>query len=241
MMTSEYPANLRRRLRSGGALLGLCLALGACTHTSDETTASAPNDYRLRHPIAIQEADQSLVVFVGAGRGGLTGAQRADVAALADTWLREGTGQVVIDAPSHTPNARAAAQSVREIRALLAAKGLPPGAVAVREFQPRDPRQFAAIRINYPRVTATVGPCGVWPDDLGPSIKNKAYFENKPYWNFGCANQRNLAAMVDNPSDLVQPRPETPAYTARRVVIVDNYRKTIPVIPTETKISSTGQ
>ena len=37
-----------------------------------------------------------------------------------------------------------------------------------------------------------------------------AHFENRPYWNFGCANQRNLAAMVDNPADLVQPRGETP-------------------------------
>ena len=46
-----------------------------------------------------------------------------------------------------------------------------------------------------------------------------------PYWNLGCANQRNLAAMVDNPADLVQPRGETPAYTARRSVAIDKYRK----------------
>jgi len=69
------------------------------------------------------------------------------------------------------------------------------------------------------------GPCGLWPEDLGPSIKNKSYFENKQYYNFGCANQRNLAAMVDNPSDLVQPRPETPAYTARRTAAFEKYRK----------------
>jgi len=49
-----------------------------------------------------------------------------------------------------------------------------------------------------------------WPDDLGPSANNPGYLENKPYYNFGCANQANLAAMVDNPSDLVQPRSETP-------------------------------
>ena len=73
---------------------------------------------------------------------------------------------------------------------------------------------MATIRLNYPKISAVAGPCGLWPEDLGPSIKNKSYFENKPYYNFGCANQRNLAAMVDNPADLVQPRPETPAYTA---------------------------
>ena len=31
--------------------------------------------------------------------------------------------------------------------------------------------------------------------------------------------------MVDNPADLVQPRGETPAYTARRSVALDKYRK----------------
>jgi pilus assembly protein CpaD len=34
-----------------------------------------------------------------------------------------------------------------------------------------------------------------------------------------------MAAMVDNPADLVQPRPETPAYTARRTEGFDKYRK----------------
>ena len=60
-------------------------------------------------------------------------------------------------------------------------------------------------------------------DDLGPADPN--YTENQPYWNFGCASQRNLAAMVDNPADLVQPRGESPAYTARRSVAIDKYRK----------------
>jgi pilus assembly protein CpaD len=31
--------------------------------------------------------------------------------------------------------------------------------------------------------------------------------------------------MVDNPSDLVQPRSETPAYTARRNIAFEKYRK----------------
>jgi len=67
--------------------------------------------------------------------------------------------------------------------------------------------------------------CGLWPEDIGPSIKNKSYFENKQYYNFGCATQRNLAAMVDNPADLVQPRGESPSYSARRSTVIDKYRK----------------
>jgi len=46
-----------------------------------------------------------------------------------------------------------------------------------------------------------------------------------PLSDDGCAYQRNMAAMVDNPADLVQPRPETPAYTARRTEGFEKYRK----------------
>jgi pilus assembly protein CpaD len=54
---------------------------------------------------------------------------------------------------------------------------------------------------------------------------NEAYVNNRPHWNHGCATQRNLAAQVADPSDLVQPRTETPALTSRRATALDKYRK----------------
>lgn len=245
-MTTIQPVEKMHRLRAAGLLMGVALLLGACTHAREEVTASIPDDYRLRHPIAIQEADQTIHIFVGNGRGGLSASQRAEVTALAQTWLREGTGAVVIEMPARTPNARAAGDALREIKSLFAASGVPPHGVVVRNYQPADSQQFAPINLNYPRITAVAGPCGVWPEDIGPSVKNKSYLENKQYWNFGCANQRNLAAMVANPSDLVQPRSEAPVYTARRNVVLDKYRKGDSTATTYSdadkgKISSVGQ
>jgi pilus assembly protein CpaD len=246
-MTSNRPADRKRAMRLAGALIGLSVALSACKTTSDEvTTAGLPNDYRLRHPIAIQEADRSIVVFVGRGRGGLSASQRADVMYLAQTWLREGTGAISIDVPVNTPNARAAEDSLREIQATFAAAGVPPRALNVRQYRPEDPRHMAAIRLNYPKISAVAGPCGLWPEDLGPSINNKGYFDNKPYYNFGCANQRNLASMVDNPSDLAQPRPETPAYTPRRGIAFEKYKRGVTTATTypeadRAKLSDTGK
>jgi pilus assembly protein CpaD len=246
-MTAKLPVDRRRATRIAVALAGLAVVLGACTHTDEVVaTASIPDDYRLRHPIAVQEASQSIVVFIGHARGGLSALQRADVIGLAQTWLREGTGPISADVPVDTPNARAAADSLREIQALLASASVPPRGFIVHHYHPDDPRQLAAIRLNYPRISAVAGPCGLWPDDLGPSIKNKGYFANKSYYNFGCANRRNLAAMVDNPSDLEQPRPETPAYMARRNIAFDKYRKgtaTTTVYPEaeKAKLSDTGK
>jgi pilus assembly protein CpaD len=165
---------------------------------------------------------------------------------VAQTWLHEATGAIVADVPVDTPNARAAADSLREVQALLVSAGVPARGLVVHHYHPEDPRQLPAIRLSYPRISAVAGPCGIWPDDLGPSIKNKSYFENKPYYNFGCAYQRNMAAMVDNPSDLVQPRPETPAYTIRRSEAFEKYRKGTTTTTTypeadKAKLSDTGK
>ena len=247
-MTVRTSFDRSRFLRTAGALIGLAVALSGCMHAAEEvaTTASIPEDYRLRHPIAIEEATKSIVVFVGQGRGGLSAEQRADVIGLAQTWLHEATGAIDADVPVGTPNARMAADSMREIHALLAAAGVPPRGIVVRQYHPESPRFMAAIRLSYPRLSAEAGPCGLWPEDIGPSVKNKGYLENKQYYNFGCAYQRNMAAMIDNPSDLVQARAETPSYTMRRSEAFEKYRKGVSTTTTypeadKAKLSDAGK
>jgi len=168
------------------------------------------------------------VVFVGHGRGGLTATQRDDVMGLARTWVREGTGRVVAEVPVDSTNARAAAATMGEIRSVLVAGGVPPNGITTHHYRPASPQELTPIRLSYTRIAATAGPCGTWPDDLGPNLDNPLYNENKQYYNFGCATQRNLAAMVDNPSDLVQPRSETPPYTMRRTEGFEKYRQGAP-------------
>jgi pilus assembly protein CpaD len=224
-MISRTQNRRRRILGLLGALSAASAALGGCNTVQNDIVASVPEDYRLRHPIAIQEANQSIVVFVGHGRGGLSASQRADVIGLAQAWRREATGAIVADVPVNTPNAAAAADAFREIKSLLMAAGVPARGLTMHRYHPDDPRLLAAIRLDYPRISAVAGPCGLWPEDLGPSIDDPNYSQNRDYYNFGCATQRNLAAMVDNPADLVQPRPETPAYTERRTEGFEKYRK----------------
>ena len=243
----DRPHNRSRTWRLLGALVGLSAALGACTQSGGElATASVPNDYRLRHPIAVQEGEHSIVVFVGQARGGLSAPQRTDVMGLAQSWVREGTGAIVAAVPVDTANARAASATFREIQSVLMAGGVPSRAITMRHYRPDDPRALPTIRLSYPKISAVAGPCGLWPDDLGPSIDNSGYNENRPYHNFGCATQRNLASMVDNPADLEQPRPETPAYTARRNAAFEKYRKgvsTTTIYPEsdKAKLSDTGK
>ena len=208
------------------AFVSIAAVLVGCQTTSSqpETTASVPNDYRMRHPIAVREKAQTLTVFVGDARGGLTATQRAEVSAIASTWRREATGGIVIEIPVGTPNERMAPSVAREIRALLASAGVPGHSIEIRPYRTAEPVRLGTIRVSYPKMAAQTGPCGLWPEDIGPTY-DPVYGSNRPHWNHGCATQRNFAAQVDNPADLVQPRAEAPAMASRRSTVMDKYRK----------------
>lgn len=223
-MTASYSAIVRRRSRTAARLLavgGLAAMLAGCYEHTVEV--DYPYSISERHPISIGQGSHTVQVFLGEFRGGLTPSQRADVLAFAQGWRHEATGSIKIDVPSNRRTSRAAAASLREIFSILSASGIPRRAVYVGRYEAPS-SALSSIRLNYSKLTAYAGPCGLWPKDLGPG-GGETYKRNWPYWNFGCATQHNIAAMVANPADLVQPRGTTPAYEARRSVALDNYIK----------------
>ena len=58
MKITRPPQIRRRAIHLGGALVGMALALGGCQH-DEAVTASIPDDYKQRHPIAIEEQNRS--------------------------------------------------------------------------------------------------------------------------------------------------------------------------------------
>jgi pilus assembly protein CpaD len=200
--------------------------LAGCKTTETADTVPYPYDYRQRHAITLHEGVRTAELFVGRRRSGLTPVQRSTVGAFGHAWHRDAGGGIEIRIPTGIRENPATAETITEIRDILVDAGIPRNGIVVRR-QFTDPSQLAPILLIYPRMTASAGPCGRWPNDLGPGAGIE-YDTNIPYWNLGCAMQHNLAAMVEEPADLVQPRGETPAYTGRRTVVLDNYRKGEP-------------
>jgi pilus assembly protein CpaD len=222
--------------------LALACALFVCGCNTDQQVAGVPDvpaDYRMRHPITMKESDRTLDLFIGSNRGELNPTQRAQVLAFGVKWKRDATGGIVISRPVGSSNERAAADAMHEIASILAASGMPPQSVGMRTYPANGPA-LATVRLSYPKITAQAGPCGIWPEDIGPSA-NRDYFENQPMWNNGCASQRNLAAMVDDPADLVQPRAETPAYTMRRTTVFEKYREGLDSATQESTSTTTAK
>ena len=207
------PRHAPPALRAACRLLAAPLVLAGCYTTqravagarSRPTTASAIRSRSRKRPRTVE-------LFIGINRGGLdAGAARrrarlrAELAARSDRRHHHRLA-------GRQRNERAAADALREVRSILAAAGVPPQGVVVRTYRPADPhswqRSASTIR-RWPR-SRPLRPVAARPRaDLRP----RAQREPAEYCNLGCARQRNLAAMVDNPADLVQPRGETPAYT----------------------------
>ena len=92
----------------------------------------------------------------------------------------------------------------------------------MRDPYPHDYRQRHPIMVG-PQGAYVASQCGLWPNDLGIAPGAEDHM-NRPSWNHGCSTQHNLAAMVANPNDLLGPRAETPADSARRQAAITRYR-----------------
>jgi pilus assembly protein CpaD len=232
---------------SGAAarLAALCLALAAAGCNTDQAAYAPPypSDVRDRYPIKIAEAERAIEIYGGSGHGRLTATQRAEVAAFARAWRRESSGLLYVEVPVGVRSQFAVRRTANEVTSILAAMGVPQSAIERRPYKSTKFAEFGPIRVAYPQVRAVTASCGQWIDNMGPGFHS---IENDPYWNHGCATQRNLAAMIVNPEDLVQPRSEGRPDAGRRQQVVDKWRQgqdpsTTYVQKSDPKVSTVGQ
>ena len=173
-----------------------------------------------RHPILVSQQPSNLSLRVPRGSAGMSPHQRAQVVEFVARYRAgdSGNSKIVIAAPSGSPNEVASMQAVAEIRHLMSDSGFPDGSITVEAYHEERDHQ-PAIRISYLRFVAEGPDCGKWTTNLAEDTKNE------PYSNFGCANQRNFAAQVANPADLIGPRAMTPAPGDRRNAVWGKYIK----------------
>ncbi|NLH79797.1 MAG: CpaD family pilus assembly lipoprotein [Phyllobacteriaceae bacterium] len=216
-----------RYLPSGrrAVALAACVATGAllaaCAPREPQTTGTIELDgFHSRHPIVVEEGQETLDVPVGIDSAHLPPRLAASVESFGRESRRQGASGVIVMVPSGSANESAAHRLSRDVTAALTRGGVPAHAVERRVYRAVGPEDAAPIRIAYPRIVARVPhECGEWP---AQAISDPG---NNDYWNFGCATQANLAAMVDNPADLVAPAQLGAPDATRRAVVLQAYRK----------------
>lgn len=163
------------------------------------------------HPITV---DSQVVTMTVAVDGVVSDLERSRLAAFANAYLENGHGPVNISAPAAAKRYDAAA----DVRKALNEAGVSWEDMTSAGYIPAEGTKQEII-LSYTRYVATPSACGVWQ-----GIKARDY-ANMRSPNFGCATQNNLAAMVADPRDLMQPADEAPADATARIRGVKAYRE----------------
>ncbi|MCA1300793.1 CpaD family pilus assembly protein [Stappia indica] len=218
-------AGLRRRAVPAAALLATLLLAGCQSQPTYD--ALAANDYRLRHPITVREAPQTMDLPIGTGSRQLSPQMAAAISSFGGDARAQGGGTVEIVAPSGSANEAAVHALLPQIRKALVRGGVARKRIITRSYPVHDTEVAAPVRLAYMTMRATAGPCGQWPDNItgGSPTKHNPQLNNTLYSNFGCSAQANLAAMVENPADLLYPRASAPGDQMRRGTVYEKYRK----------------
>ncbi len=200
------------------ALLGLS-ALGACATSAIAPANIGPVPTRAdAHVINVTQGSARLEVPVAAGEATLTDKARSDLRDFASAYLRYGHGAMILSTPSGSANANAASMLAGQMRISLVDAGVSYGAVAGSTYDAGD-NANAPIVVSFARFEAAAPHCApLYEQDLAHQS------DNLPWDSFGCAMQANLAALVEDPADLLAPRADDPRDSNRRGTVMNHYR-----------------
>ena len=221
-----YPPHPFRLRAAAGALALVCLGLAAsgCSRLDRVIAAPVvPDDYRARHPVVLTNAPQTLDIFLVGSSGRLDRRQAADVGAFVKDYQASGQGTVTALLPRAAGQDAQAQATLASVRSALIQSGLR-GYLNVGLYDALNPGLASPVRLTFVKLEAKITTqCGDWPADLA-SGSSTAGWENRPYYNFGCAYQKNITAQVDDPRDLVRPRAEDPADVQMRTRAIAKVR-----------------
>ncbi len=196
-------------------IASLGLALGACATAPAGPPVPTQAD---QHRVTVTQSGERLDVAAPAGAMALSAQTRGDLAAFASTYLRQGHGALVLSAPSGGANADSASRLAQQTRLALMEAGISPGAIAGSAYDASGAAD-APIVLSFTRYLAQAPECApIYTQDLAHQS------DNQPYASFGCSSQANLAALVEDPHDLLGPRAEDPRDSNRRATVMQAYR-----------------
>ena len=184
------------------------------------TVASViPEPVEQRHPIVLADAPYSIDLLPTQGR-----LDRGDVSRIESfvaLYKQNGRGPITVMLPQGRDGANTSV--VNTIRNRLAAGGVG-GHVRVGHYAPVDNSLASAVRVSFVGLKAkTATRCGEWPEDLA-SASSLHTWQNKPYWNYGCAYQNMVAVQVANPRDIAGPRGEAESDVMMRMRAIGRVR-----------------
>jgi pilus assembly protein CpaD len=192
------------------------LALAGCGN------GNARPDAREVHAIRVEMRPAELVLMPGPD-GALSPADAQRVRDFIDAWRDRGRGPLRVAMPARL-GPRAQDKLLGDLKGLVKRRGADAKAIMpVAAFS-----DAAGVSITFDDFVAVAPVCA------DESVLMSSRGANVASPQFGCATQRNIAAMVANPADLIDPAASGDASAARGALVIQNHRLGKPTAAQQT-------
>lgn len=218
------------------------IVLGLAGATATACTQSAANgpehvfDAPQQFPITVEPEVATLVVQVDDGLQSLARGEHERVRAFAERWKARGHGILNASSPTGAANQAAAVSALAEVKSVLTSHGVAENSVQYTSYRAAEGDTKAPITLSFVSYVASSPDCGKdWTKNIGFAPRNEMWPD------FGCSTQRNLAASVSDPRDLIEPRAIDTADANRRSTVLEKYRAGQPTATPSLDNADSGQ
>jgi len=184
------------------------MALSGCA----TPIASQPPIY-MKNSIQVAESIERLELYARPEGMSLSARDQDAVAGFLNAYGRFGDGPLYMNLPA---NGNAGIVQTRGlVKSMMSQIGLAGAPIQEGQYQ-SHPGNPAPVVISYRRLKTLPHNCSI------RSNLTRTY-NNQPYQEFGCSQNANLAAMVQDPRQFLEPYDLTPPDTRRRMEVYDRY------------------
>ena len=191
------------------------IAAGILTACSTPMPSYGPTP--LRNQIKVAESIERLELYARPEGLELSARDQYAVGQFLESYRTGGDGPLYVNLPAGKITGPGTQQANTLVRTLMAQAGINPAALQTGEYQ-SEAGAPAPVVVSYRTLRAIPADCR-FMDDLSRT------YNNQPSQSFGCSQNANLAAMVADPRQFLEPYPRTSPNSQRRTVVYDKYIK----------------
>lgn len=191
-------------------MLTAIVGLSACAAPS---ITHAPT--HLRNSVNVAESIERLELYTRPNGMELSARDKLAVAQFLDGYAQSGNGALYINRPASAISGLGTQQAEAVVRGLMAQGGMNPNSVQTGEYVSK-PGAPAPVIVSYKTLRAI-------PQDCREMDSLTNTYANQPRSNFGCSQSANLAAMISDPRQLLEPYASGMPNAQRRQTIYDKY------------------
>jgi len=193
----------------------LCGALTAVTLVACSTPSASSGPSVFKNKIQVAESIERLELYTRPEGLELSARDQLAVNQFLQSYRQRGSGPIYLNIPSNTSSGLGVQQAQALISQNLSGLGFGSSAMQTGQYQVSH-NSPAPVVVSYRTLKAVPNDCR----QIGDITDTYA---NQTYDNFGCFHTANIAAMISDPRQLLEPYDMTIPDSQRRQIVYDKY------------------